>query len=406
MDGAAGHRVRRGVARRGHRRRAGAAGPGRRGGRPRRRSRRGRPAAGRAGCRRPPTCTDAAGRDLDPTSSPTSRRRSARPSPRRGRAAASCSASPSTQLTRPTWAPPPGCGCATTSRPARWSSTPSPPDRTPLGLGRRAPPGTSPTSTPPALDAELAQRLGLGRADGRAAGRAVRDAAAADRRRRPDDLPATGRPAARDAAEGRTVFSRPGGGTRVGEKLTDLPLTLRSDPARTRPGVARRSSIAARLERRRVGLRQRPAARADRLGAATACSAALMHDPALRRADRAAGDAAGVDNLSCDGGGERLAGRDGRGHRARPAADLPVVHPRGRPGRPCCSPGLTRDGVYLVEGGEVDRCGEQLPVQRDRRSTCWAGPPRRAAPSGRCRASGATTSPGPRCRRCGSPTST
>ena len=27
------------------------------------------------------------------------------------------------------------------------------------------------------------------------------------------------------------MFSRPGGGTRVGERLTALPLTLRSDPA-------------------------------------------------------------------------------------------------------------------------------------------------------------------------------
>lgn len=35
---------------------------------------------------------------------------------------------------------------------------------------------------------------------------------------------------ARDAVEGRTVFSKPGGGTRLGEKLSQLPLTLRSDP--------------------------------------------------------------------------------------------------------------------------------------------------------------------------------
>ncbi|MEU1420435.1 metallopeptidase TldD-related protein [Kitasatospora sp. NPDC005751] len=39
----------------------------------------------------------------------------------------------------------------------------------------------------------------------------------------------------RDAAEGRTVFSKPGGGTRVGDKLAALPLTLRSDPAE--PGL-------------------------------------------------------------------------------------------------------------------------------------------------------------------------
>lgn len=36
--------------------------------------------------------------------------------------------------------------------------------------------------------------------------------------------------AARDAVEGRTVFSKPGGGTRIGEELSRLPLTLRSDP--------------------------------------------------------------------------------------------------------------------------------------------------------------------------------
>lgn len=35
----------------------------------------------------------------------------------------------------------------------------------------------------------------------------------------------------RGAQEGRTAFSAPSGGTRVGEKLTDLPLTLYSDPA-------------------------------------------------------------------------------------------------------------------------------------------------------------------------------
>jgi predicted Zn-dependent protease len=34
-----------------------------------------------------------------------------------------------------------------------------------------------------------------------------------------------------DAHEGQSVYSKPGGGTRVGEQLTDVPLTLRSDPA-------------------------------------------------------------------------------------------------------------------------------------------------------------------------------
>ncbi|MEV4558866.1 metallopeptidase TldD-related protein [Kitasatospora sp. NPDC049285] len=40
---------------------------------------------------------------------------------------------------------------------------------------------------------------------------------------------------ARDAIEGRSVFSKAGGGTRIGEQLSPLPLTLRSDPAE--PGL-------------------------------------------------------------------------------------------------------------------------------------------------------------------------
>ncbi|GAA3182683.1 metallopeptidase TldD-related protein [Blastococcus jejuensis] len=35
---------------------------------------------------------------------------------------------------------------------------------------------------------------------------------------------------ARDADEGRNVFAKPGGGNRIGERLAELPLTLRSDP--------------------------------------------------------------------------------------------------------------------------------------------------------------------------------
>ena len=40
---------------------------------------------------------------------------------------------------------------------------------------------------------------------------------------------------ARDADEGRTVFSKAGGGTRIGERLASTPVTLRSDPAE--PGL-------------------------------------------------------------------------------------------------------------------------------------------------------------------------
>jgi predicted Zn-dependent protease len=41
---------------------------------------------------------------------------------------------------------------------------------------------------------------------------------------------------AREAHDGRTVFSRPGGGTRVGERLGEVPVELYSDPADPRVG--------------------------------------------------------------------------------------------------------------------------------------------------------------------------
>jgi predicted Zn-dependent protease len=43
---------------------------------------------------------------------------------------------------------------------------------------------------------------------------------------------------AKEAAEGRTVFSKPGGGTRIGEKLSALPVTLSSDPRASGLGCA------------------------------------------------------------------------------------------------------------------------------------------------------------------------
>ena len=79
------------------------------------------------------------------------------------------------------------------------------------------------------LEAGLARQLGW-------AARRVELPAGATRRccrRRPSPTcssTCTGRAGAKDAVDGRTVFSRPGGGTRVGERLASLPVTLRSDP--------------------------------------------------------------------------------------------------------------------------------------------------------------------------------
>ena len=51
----------------------------------------------------------------------------------------------------------------------------------------------------------------------------------------------------RGAQEGRTALSAPGGGTRVGEKLTELPMTLYSDPPR--PGCSARRLSRCRVRR-------------------------------------------------------------------------------------------------------------------------------------------------------------
>ena len=74
--------------------------------------------------------------------------------------------------------------------------------------------------------------------------------------------------AGRGAQEGRTAFSAPGGGTRVGERLTDLPLTLFSDPMA--PGLACTPFVAAsKLVGDGVGVRQRHGDSARWTGSAT-----------------------------------------------------------------------------------------------------------------------------------------
>ena len=208
--------------------------------------------------------------------------------------------------------------------------------------------------------------------------------------------------AGRSAAEGRTVFSRPGGGTRVGEHLGPAGLRLSSRPARPRArdhAVRRRDRVVVDDER----LRQRAAADRHRL------------DPRRRargaRADARVGAATGAavtPYVAQPRRGRRRHGqhrRDGRLHRARAAADLPLVHPRGRPGDAAAHRAHPRRRLPR-RGRRGRRGGQQLPLERE------PGRPARPAQRGRpqrarrCRASGATTSPGRACRRCACRTST
>ncbi|MCL7378560.1 metallopeptidase TldD-related protein [Streptomyces sp. 35G-GA-8] len=154
---------------------------------------------------------------------------------------------------------------------------------------------------------------------------------------------------ARDAAEGRTVFSRPGGGTRVGEKLSELPLTLRSDPQE--PGlesapfvIAHSSGDDASVFDNGLPLAATDWVRDGELSrlVTTRHSAALTGLPV----------APGIGNLILDGGGERsleemVAGTE-RGLLLTCLWYIREVDPAT-----LLLTGLTRDGVYLVENGEV-----------------------------------------------------
>jgi predicted Zn-dependent protease len=155
---------------------------------------------------------------------------------------------------------------------------------------------------------------------------------------------------ARDAVEGRTVFSKPGGGTRIGERLAQLPLTLRSDPHE--PGLeaapfvlAHASSDDASVFDNGLPLSATEWIRQGKLAhlMTTRHSAGLTDLPVTPA----------VDNLVLDGGGDRsldemVAGTTGRALLLTCLWYIREVDPAT-----LLLTGLTRDGVYLVEDGEV-----------------------------------------------------
>lgn len=155
---------------------------------------------------------------------------------------------------------------------------------------------------------------------------------------------------ARDAHDGRTVFSRPGGGTRVGDTLTDVPLTLRSDPSAsglecTPFEVARATSGASSVFDNGWALGPTDWVRDGRLAALqqTRHSAGLTGLPVTP----------GVGNLLLEGAGgetslDRMVERTERGLLLTCLWYIREVDPQT-----LLLTGLTRDGVYLVENGEV-----------------------------------------------------
>ncbi|KIF73862.1 peptidase [Streptomyces sp. 150FB] len=154
---------------------------------------------------------------------------------------------------------------------------------------------------------------------------------------------------ARDAAEGRTVFSRPGGGTRVGEKLSELPLTLRSDPRE--PGLESAPFVLASTSGDSASVFDNglPLSATDWVR-----DGKLEHLVTTRHSAELTGlpVAPGISNLIMDGGGERsleeMVASTERGLLLTCLWYIREVDPAS-----LLLTGLTRDGVYLVENGEV-----------------------------------------------------
>ncbi|MGX1915544.1 metallopeptidase TldD-related protein [Streptomyces phaeochromogenes] len=155
--------------------------------------------------------------------------------------------------------------------------------------------------------------------------------------------------AARDAAEGRTVFSKPGGGTRVGEKLTDLPLTLRSDP--NEPGLESAPFVLTHSSGDDAsvfdnGLPLRPTEWVH--------EGELRHLTSTRHSAGLTGlpVAPGIGNIILDGGEDKsledMVAATERGLLLTCLWYIREVDPAT-----LLLTGLTRDGVYLVENGQV-----------------------------------------------------
>jgi predicted Zn-dependent protease len=156
--------------------------------------------------------------------------------------------------------------------------------------------------------------------------------------------------AARDAAEGRTVFSRPGGGTRVGERLSELPVSLLSDPAY--PGMhcepfvtARASSSSSSVFDNGIPLRRTHWVRDGTLEALlqTRASAALTDLPLTPAIDNLAFEVKGASGTL-----DQVIATVDNGLLLTTLWYIREVDPQT-----LLLTGLTRDGVYLIEKGEV-----------------------------------------------------
>jgi predicted Zn-dependent protease len=154
--------------------------------------------------------------------------------------------------------------------------------------------------------------------------------------------------AGRAAQEGRTALSAPGGGTRVGERLTELPLSLFSDPMA--PGLACRPFVAASNSTETVSVFDN----GMEISQVDWIRDGVINRLAYPRATAAKFDAkvaVAADNLVMTGGSADLADMIAGTERGLLLTTLWYI--RAVDPTTLLLTGLTRDGVYLIEDGEV-----------------------------------------------------
>jgi predicted Zn-dependent protease len=155
---------------------------------------------------------------------------------------------------------------------------------------------------------------------------------------------------ARDAGEGRTVFSKAGGGTRVGEKLAGLPLDLFSDPAY--PGLECAPFNVAHASGRDSSVFDNglPAPRASWLTRGTLTA---LHSSRYSAGLTGLPVTPAVDNLILSAPGAAASLTDMIASTKRGLLLTCLWYIREVDPQTLLLTGLTRDGVYLIEDGEV-----------------------------------------------------
>ncbi|MFI6390440.1 metallopeptidase TldD-related protein [Nonomuraea sp. NPDC050540] len=154
---------------------------------------------------------------------------------------------------------------------------------------------------------------------------------------------------ARDALDGRTVYSKRGGGTRVGERLAPLPLTLAGDPAAE--GIACAPFVVTRSAGRESSVFDNglPLAATEWVSGGTLTALRQTRYSAELSGLAVTPD---IDNLIMRGDGGRslneMIASTERGLLLTCLWYIRTVDPQT-----LLVTGLTRDGVYLVENGEV-----------------------------------------------------